>query len=324
MILLEIVKKSMIVSRIESQLGNQMFTYASTKCIALDCGYEYRYFIKDCYYAEKRLSNVDSKYGRNFDSIFKIPTNESVSDAKNCENEFSIDKMRIIKKNNESFYEEVYQIKDSTLMIGHFISCKYFEKRLDEVRSWFSFQDDIVQKNKEKIDNIRKNNNYLIAVHFRTNSDYRNYGYRLSYQYWDDAAKEYENKNINNYIFVVFYDQMTSFVKRFIKKHKSITLHGSLADDLCSFSMCDAAIVCNSTFSIWGGLLLKDINNVIRPSIYPSRNNTKMTTDCFYDSWKIVKAKQDIVSKICSTLMIGKILSRVRNVCYYKKISFNK
>lgn len=312
----------MIVSRIESQLGNQMFTYASTKCIALDCGYEYRYFIKDCYYAEKRLSNSDSKYGRNFDSIFKIPLNESINSNINCKNEFSIDQMRLLKKNNESFYEEAYQIKDDTLMIGHFISCKYFEKRLNEVRQWFSFQDDIVERNKEKINSIRKDYKYLIAVHFRTNSDYRNYGYRLDYSYWEDAAKEYESRKINDYIFVVFYDQMTSFVKRFIKRHKCVILHGSLADDLCSFSMCDAAIICNSTFSIWGGLLLNNINNVIRPSIYPSRNNTKMNTDCFYDSWQIIEANQDFISKICSLLIFGKISSRIRNICYYKKLFF--
>lgn len=310
----------MLIVSLKSQLANQMFAYASIKSICMDKGYDFRYFNEYCSEMESANSHEDKKYGRNVDTIFKIPACEKVDSIPTS---FKIhEEAKYTKIHKCNYYKEIYDVEDNTYMDGHFISPKYFEHRIDQVREWFAFPDDIKHKVEKQIDalKVKYPGEQIVSVHFRVGDDYRNMAYLLSSTYQHRAAKLYKEMESRPVRFVVFYDKMTVAVKRFIKKYKAESMHGSLVEDLCGMSLCDGNIVANSSFSIMGALLNTSENGkVIRPSIYPT-GIKKFQNGSFRNEWIVADAKQSLYGIFFAKTKIGNISYKLkykilRNLC---------
>lgn len=287
----------MIVAQPTNNLANQMFTYASVKSIALDKNCEFKYLHKYATYAERRNSSIDKNYGQDFDTIFNIPTVERIDQLPAAINVISENPGE--GKIYQTYQKKFQEIQDNTLVDGLLVSPYYFVHRLEEVRKWFEFPEDISFQTGEKIRELR--NRYpkhkIVSVHFRVGNDYRDAGYLLTYSYWKKAAEFTLNHNLNETVFLVFYDKWTNYLDKFVSKFPCEIIHGSLAEDLCLMSKCDGNILSNSTFSIWGVLLNKKAELVIRPSIYPIHSN-KIQEDSFLFEWIEMDAKRDFISGI--------------------------
>ena len=133
----------------------------------------------------------------------------------------------------------------------------------------------------------------LISVHFRTGKDFTTHGYTLNSSYWIKAAKIAQD-DFENPIFVCFYDKLGSEVERFTKTYKSVVLHGSLVEDMCTISKCDGHIICNSTFSIMAAFIDKKDSKTYCPSVYPIMLAYKNIDDYFLKAWKKVPARRSI------------------------------
>lgn len=178
-------------------------------------------------------------------------------------------------------------------MNGHFISVKYFEKYYDKLSEWFLFPTDIYKQVQQKVLDIRKQfkNRTFISTHFRVGKDYTLGGFKLDYHYWKKAAKQMKNR-YENPLFLLFYDKKNSDIRRFQKSFECLDVRSSFINDLCFMSLCDAHIICNSSFSIMGALLnSKESLDVIRPSVYPVSNGF-YPQDCFKEEWNVVKARR--------------------------------
>nr|WP_296959510.1 alpha-1,2-fucosyltransferase [uncultured Mediterraneibacter sp.] len=300
----------MVVARITSLLANQMFAYASVKSIAKDKGFEFKYIHEHCSASESSYSSVDKKYGRDFDTIFNIPKEEELK-VINTTEFTEHEEFEYIKKYDSFYYKEAEEIEDNTYMKGHFICPKYFYHRIDEVRKWFQFPKEIDEKSENIINNIRKKNPNatVVSVHFRVGENYLLLGFLMAADYWTNAAKRMINK-YGKVKFIVFCDKKNKTVDKFIKQFDSVLVRGSLVEDMCCMTKCDAQIIANSTFSMMGALLNPKKNlYVIRPSHYFTGPWSEQK-NCFLDEWDIVESKRDVRGFIASALKIGSIRNR--------------
>lgn len=301
----------MIVVRITSLLANQMFAYASIKAIAKDKGYDFKYIHEHCLASEGSNSSIDKKYGRDFDTIFDIPKEEELS-VFDSTGYVVHEEFDYIKRYDSFYYEEAKDISDSTYMKGHFISPKYFYHRIDEVREWFKFPREVNEKAAKTIEDIRRKNpkSQIVSVHFRVGQDYLLHGFLMAADYWINAGNKMLSK-FGKVKFVVFCDKKTEIVDKFMKKFDCEIVRGSLVEDMCSMTKCDAHILSNSTFSMMGALLnpRKDLY-IIRPSHYFTGPRSEQK-DCFLDEWDIVESKRNLKGYVYSSLKLGSIRNRL-------------
>lgn len=305
----------MLVIKITSLLANQMFAYASAKAIALDNGYEFKYIHAHAGIAESRNSSYDKKFGKDFDTIFKIPACEEVAEIPQAIRTVHNEDI-YIRKYNSFFHDEVRHVEDNTLLLGHYICPQYFYHRLDEVQKWFAFPDEIEKKVTNEIKEIRSKIgcDRLISVHFRVGTDYKNYGYLICDDYWLNAGERMLERVGKDATFLVFYDRKTKAVEKFIQRFKCIKCHGSLVHDMCAMTKCDGHILSNSTFSMMGALLNKNNpKDVIRPSKYPI-GPFNLQNNSFWDDWDIVESKRDKFSWLCGLLQVGRIRNKTINI----------
>lgn len=255
----------MLICKLSDQLGNQMFAYAAVKTIALDKGYDFGVY--------KILGNqflknsTDMKYGN---SILNFPNikDEIVSNISSSYKEYQ---EITTKYSLSSMQESAWNVGDDTIMKGHYISPLYFNHRIAEVRSWFSFPTDIEAEADDKLQTLRNKypaNTLFCSVHFRNALDYRAKGYMLSHRYWNDAAKKVKQCK-NKVVFVTFYDRMTPLVKKFTKRFHCEISHNSLFVDFCMISKCDSHIICNSSYSVMSALMDRRESPIYCPSIWP-------------------------------------------------------
>ena len=259
----------MIICKLSDQLGNQMFAYASVKSIALDKGYDFK--ILGEYNNQFLKNDTDKKYGNTLTSIFADIAKETVQEVPDC---YSVYKENITIDSRSDVEEGALKVNDNTLMLGHYISPKYFTHRLKDVQDWFKMPSDIDEKTNRTIKMLKDKypDAKFCSVHFRNALDYRVKGYMLSSDYWQNAAKKVLDNNISQkIIFLVFYDRYSKLVSSFESKYDCETLHASLLEDFSLISKCDYHIVCNSSFSIMAALMdVKGIDkNTFCPSIWP-------------------------------------------------------
>lgn len=283
----------MIVCKLSDQLGNQMFAYASTKCIALDKGYKFGLLSE---YDNQFLKNdKDEIFGCNLTSIFEIPKSEVIKSIPDNLNEYW---ERITRSSLSTYVTESLEVKDNTLMRGHYICPKYFMHRIDEVREWFKFPENVENEVLSILNNIRikyPTGVKFCSVHFRNALDYRIKGFMLSKYYWEKAANCLLAKE-KKVVFIVFYDKKTKLVESFIKKFQCETIHNSLFKDFNLISKCDFHIVCNSSFSIMAALMdKKNLLNTFCPSIWPIPKGYA-PVDIYPSEWTKIPINRNVYS----------------------------
>lgn len=193
----------MIVAKIADQLGNQMFTYASVKTIAQDRKEEFR-FIRE---TSSRINDSDSKYGNEIYTIFPHIREELLDTLPDrITNRYEEPPLQ---NSQTGFQESALQVPENTLMIGHYISYRYFSHNLENVRAWFSFPDDVEGPVLKELKDLRKQypGRPFVATHFRVGDDYLRQGFRLQDQYWFSAAEAVIKSSEQSPLFLVFYDK---------------------------------------------------------------------------------------------------------------------
>jgi len=281
----------MLLLKTSDQLGNQMFAYASVKTIALDKGYEFRVLPKNM---DGELSNdKDSVYGNTVDTIFPNVKPEVFTGDAGALKMTEFQEVTDVNSTS-SICEEAFAVSDNTLMLGHYIAAGYFMHRIREVREWFAFPKDIQKQAHEALAKVREQypDRLLVPAHFRVGPDYRKNGYMLNQTYWERAAEEVIARTGKEAVFVVFYDKKDATVERFMGKFPCVDARKTLVYDMCAMSMCDAHIVCNSSFSMMTGLLDEKGGIVICPSTFPIPEGY-LPADCYPEHWIKVEAGHD-------------------------------
>lgn len=267
-----------VIVDLKNYLGNQVFQYLMVKSYATD-------------------NEIDFYYRSNVKAVFdKEDTNRS-----NLEQVFVIEDLRVENISNLPvfYYEDYIKLphKVDSVVIGNQYITESMEKyiNLGYVNKWLKFDNKCIELNKKWLDEQRNNNEVLVSCHFRCGSEYRKLGFKMNYHYWDNAAQYFIEK-YQNVKFIVFYDQKTKYIKKFIKKYNCVICHKTLVDDLCTMSLCDSGIICNSTFSICAALL-GSLDEIVSPNKFYAFGKTA-TNKMYMDKWKKLDCKISIDSII--------------------------
>ena len=302
----------MLVARIADQLGNQMFTYASVKTIAQNRQEPFG-FVREW---NDRINDSDRKYGNEIHTIFPAIHDEFLEQLPAVITHTYAEPP--LSSRTANYQADALQVPTDTLMIGHYISYRYFADNLEEVRRWFAFPEDIADPVDEELAALRAKypGRPLVAVHFRIGEDYVRQGFRLRDSYWKKAA-DYVLTQVKDPIFLLFYDRKPKkggLIDYFTSHFTCEICRGSLVHDLCMLSRCDWEIICNSSFSIMSAVLnTTSSNQIVRPSVYPVGRQF-YPTDCFCDDWIVVPASQSLqAASQCRIMYLkGQILKLIR------------
>ena len=295
----------MIVADIVGALGNQLFSYAATKSIALDLGYEYRYRVVPLGPVPENpernsdgsyfIDSAGHEYNEYFERAFHIDTTERITNIP-----FNVSsKWTWGRSPSTNFNRGIYNICDKTHVSGFFLCPKYFEHRRAEVLSWFRFRATYRNKAQKKLSEIKTvtGATHLVGLHFRYAKDIRIHRLAIDPEYYRNAIKEMRSLLSGEKLCFILFSDVPDLAKRLLKRENDIILHhGTMFEDLCLMTLCDSHIVSKSTFSWWGAWLSdKTRGEVIRPSIWPIPDKQQPfgPLDIYPDSWVSVLAERN-------------------------------
>jgi hypothetical protein len=251
-------------------LGNQMFQYAALKGIAANRGFDYTIPNAD---ANIQIDN----YG--LLEAFELTTNRNVAWLRN-QNQV-----------NERFYhfdEELFNTcPDGINICGFFQSEKYFKNVEEDLRKDFVFRSDWFEPCKEFMSELEGQE--VAFLHVRRGdpnlADKR--GFKWAYvniqdqhpvqplEYYEEALKRFpEDMPIIVFSDAIDWCKEQEFFAsdRFMfSEPEHVYEDGTLVPyvDLCLMSLCDHAIIANSSMSWWGAWLISNPNKkVIAPKMW--------------------------------------------------------
>tara|TARA_Y100000816_G_C25985631_1_gene514794 strand:+ start:109 stop:963 length:855 start_codon:yes stop_codon:yes gene_type:complete len=252
------------------RLGNQMFQYAALKGIAAHRGYEYTIP------PENPRIQIDN-YG--LIEAFELSDNKKIG--------WLNTQYDIIAEKHFHFDEDLFNtFPDGSGLYGFFQSEKYFKHIEDEIREDFTFKKEWL----EPCEGFRKDlGDEVIFLHVRRGdpnlADKR--GFKWAYtqcssqhppqplEYYEKALKEFDDD-----MPVVVFSDSIDWVKeqdlfkpdRFmISEQTDKFSDGALIPyiDLCLMTLCDHAIIANSSMSWWGAWLIQnEYKKVVAPKMW--------------------------------------------------------
>jgi len=272
------------------RFGNQMFQYASLKGIAANRGFKYTIP------PEAPEVQIDN-YG--LLEAFELSTNENVG---------WIESENVIKEKHFHFDETIFnQCPDGVSIFGFFQSEKYFKHIEDDIRKDFTFRSEWLEPCVE----FRKQmGEEVIFLHVRRGdpnlADKR--GFKWAYvnlqsthpvqplEYYEEALKRFPED-----MPVVVFSDAIEWCKeqeifqgdRFMfSEPEDVHSDGALVPylDMCLMSLCNHAIIANSSMSWWGAWLIQNSNKkVISPSMwFGSDYADKDTKDLYCEGWEVI------------------------------------
>ena len=263
------------------RLCNQMFQYAALKGIARKTGVDcciphYTQAVDDGIGNMLRTELFDS-----FDLDVKIGL-------------LNNGHAPVVNERHFHFDEELFKMcPDHVDLRGYFQTEKYFKHIEKEIRSDFTFKDEILNPCKEMIESVEN----PIALHVRRGDYIKNAEnhFNLPIEYYDAALSKFDDDR-NVIVFsddpVWCHDEGIFVDDRFI-----ISENEDNRVDLCLMSLCDDFIIANSSYSWWGAWLSTNKDKtVIAPAQwfgktgYTKDHNTK---DLIPNDWTIINDGQE-------------------------------
>ena len=271
------------------RFGNQMFQYAALKGIASNRGLE---FTIPPEYPQVQIDN----YG--LLEAFDLSHN----------NIGFTQHQTVVQERYFHFDEKIFnECPDNSNIYGFFQSEKYFKHIENEIRKDFTFKSDWLDPCKDFRSQMGEE---VIFLHVRRGdpglADKR--GFKWAYvnlqsthpvqplEYYEKALAEFDDK-----LPVVVFSDSINWVKeqpffqgdRFMfsepeDKHTDGALVPYL--DMCLMSLCDHAIIANSSMSWWGAWLIQNPNKkVVAPNMwFGSDYADKNTKDLYCKNWKVI------------------------------------
>lgn len=288
----------MIITKLIGGLGNQMFQYATAKALALKHNVNFKMDVSSL--------NLDSegvytqrKYELN---VFNLPIQiATINDKAQFLNENSTKITRKIKQlfpflintfyaaeNGSQYHKAFSKYPKNTYLDGFWQSELYFKNIEATIKIDFTFNQNIINKNKDFVIKIKSCNS--ISLHVRRgdyvqNSLTNQFHGLCSLDYYTNAIRYIEMKIKNIEIFV-FSDDI-NWCKENLKYN--LPLHfietNDAHNDLYLMTQCKHNVIANSSFSWWGAWL--NANNekiVIAPKQWFAKTSI-ITQDIIPASW---------------------------------------
>lgn len=235
----------MIAVHIMGGLGNQLFQYATARCLAYKNKTTLKFETSEC-----NSQDVAGSHFRYRLNNFNIEENFITLDE-------ALKLERVVEKDHKVFYPEILSLKDNIFLHGYWGHEEYFKEVENILREELTPKNHlgkISKKWKEKILSAE----CPVSIHVR-HGDYLNPLIRhesgiLPMQYYEDCVAELK-KNFNLTVFI-FSDDLQWMKNNFRLEAPTEFVEGceSDIDELFLMSYCKHNIIANSTFSWWGGV----------------------------------------------------------------------
>jgi hypothetical protein len=236
----------MITAQLNGGMGNAMFQYA----FAYACAQR----LKTKFQLDTSLLGGKRKYVLDQWLIFE-PTVTGVAPT--------------IHEPGDMHYSQelVDRVKDGDCLQGYWQSEKYFYEYASEIRAIFVPRTNLQYTIKEPL--LQRNS---IAVHVRRDdyllSPHKEFHGLLDMDYYT-TAMDYIRKKVDKPTFYVFSEDIKWVKENFTGQDVNAVDPNSESDDIYLMSLCNHAIIANSSFSWWSGFLGENVWNSDRIVIAP-------------------------------------------------------
>lgn len=243
-------------------LGNQLFCYVTTRCIALDNGYDFSILGR-----ETMANNIHSDCGLYFmDLDYGVEFLEE--DYKNTYQEQD-DRIFAPNSKHDAFMygvcvspvdEDMRHIPDGTLISGIMQSEEYFLHHKEEIKDWL--------KVKEKYDCYEYSRDNLCIIHVRCGDYMDSPELFLSKKYWIKGMKHMKTINPNMEFLII-----TNDVKEANKLLPGIpAISNDLAKDYSIIKNAKYLLSSNSSFVYFPTLTSETLEYVLAPKYWARHN----------------------------------------------------
>jgi hypothetical protein len=254
------------------RLGNQMFQYTSLRGLAAKHDYEY------CLPPRSVVATRDINCVNSDITMFEC---FNIPDAPKYVTNFP----KVMEAGFELDQNLWDNCPDNISLYGYFQTEKYFKHIEKEIRSAFTFVDEICIPTEES---FKQNfgDTEVIAVHIRR-GDYLEYYHHIKQT--TDYYKEGLSRMPDDIPVLVFSDGIDWCKEQEIfRGDRFIFAEGNnTAVDLCLQSLCDYHVIGNSSFSWWGSWLAKS-KKTVAPSYWFHESLGKDTKDLYLDGWEVI------------------------------------
>lgn len=289
----------MIIAEIRGGIGNQLFTYAAAKALALRKGVALGMDLHNHDSHDKRSLAIFSFHIEDtvvspeiIKILTELPTHRSKQWLINSfDRLFPYYKRSTFIEQNNLFDPNLFKAKSNAYLRGYWQSERYFSSYEAEIRSVLRFKTPVPIVRKWIVDNINTSNS--VSIHIRRTDFLDTEGQALyseiTLAYYQRAVTFLKNKVTNPHLFV-FSDDI-EWTKNHIKFDLPTIfidpLEGQDFEDLRLMSLCKFHITANSTFSWWGAWLAVFKNKiVIAPGKwFNPKHPTQKDDDLIPKSW---------------------------------------
>ncbi|WP_147204902.1 alpha-1,2-fucosyltransferase [Segetibacter aerophilus] len=287
----------MIISKITSGLGNQLFQYAVAKSLSLkhktSLFFDLSYY-KSTYETDTarsfKLHHFDIDYKTlNTSPLVYLSKATKLFPNRSCQPFFLL-----LKEKHFHYDEQVVKAKSTCITLdGFWQSEKYFADATEAIRRELIFKDAATSSLNDYKGQIEKAVN-PVSIHIRR-GDYvshpefsKSFGF-IGLEYYEQAVSYIKTK-VENPTFFVFSDDK-EWVKKSFKLPGSNVFVETAGEDsdvieLQLMSLCTHHIIANSSFSWWGAWLNNNKNKiVISPASWYKNKPDWNTKDLLPASW---------------------------------------
>ena len=257
------IKNTMIITKLQGGLGNQLFQWAYGKSLAVK--HNTSLFLDTSFYANQ-IGNTPRNYELNKFPNFNYQNTEvePKSTIKVVDNFYHI----------ELSYNQNYNYE----LNGFWQSEKYFLNISDLVREQFRPTNEIIEKLKKYIDGKS------ISLHIRRTDYITSKGFHpvQTTQYYDKALEI-----IGDYDQLLVFSDDINWCKENLKyKNIFFVENQDNIEDLWLMSLCDHNIIANSSFSWWGAWLNQNEDKiVIAPNNWFGLQSNLNESDIIPSNW---------------------------------------
>ena len=269
----------MIIVALFEGLANQMFQYATARCLAEKYSTEIKLDIS-CFESNRRRKyglhcfNIQEHIASQYevDLLLNRPKNRVDKYWKNTLQKIGVSSrsnMILLQENFFHFNQNILEAPNNTYLWGFWQSEKYFIDIREILLREFSIKYPLSVQSKETSEKIKFHES--ISLHIRRGDYVQDEKSHQLHGVCDldyyDRCIEYMNKKVNNPHFFVFSDD-PQWAKDNLKCHIPITIidHNSglrSYEDLHLMSQCKHNIIANSSFSWWGAWLNSNPDKIV-------------------------------------------------------------
>jgi hypothetical protein len=255
----------MIISRIHSGLGNQLFQYATGRALALRSKQEFKIhptgFDMDNLATLQKNSDIYVYRLNLFKITAPIATAEEVRKIHEpygwLSKKWNIFKQKYVGRSYVDFFSHVYKMKRSAYLDGFWQTERYFDDCADILRHEFQLKEPLTGQAHAVAQHI-KNTPLSCFIHIRR-GDYVALKLAQDLKYYVDGIA-YIKERYPGVSFFVFSNDIPWAKEHLDGQDSSLTFVSDPSltpqEELILMSHCNHAIISNSSFSWWGAWLI--------------------------------------------------------------------